>query len=693
MNAEINLRVNNDLDSAAPRAVESINRIKSGMASVLETTQKSTEAFREWMEQVRTVQSAQAVDMATRPSGGQTAGSALDPQGRPIMGPGAASPVGSVMDMKRSFDELIDTIESLTKELERDGKAPRAGGGTVEDAGGGGGGRKRNKIAPNDGDQAPKAEDGISIDRYRQARGLGGILSNFAHGKPVEAALSAGQGAVDSMADGWKGLSGLARGGLIAGGGLLALGVGANELSKTYEEKAGTAVDLYGQMGLYKSGNNSQGIRRNMAEVSREAGAEGYTFDQGAAATTSLLRSGVSASNVTAERASVLRYARYMGLSPQDLTGFQGLAAKTGNGNLIGLGLGGAEAQGIGSGRALEYLQGIQEVLEDGFRDGIKVDAKETSKAMNWLGQQDVWKGGAGAQMWNQIRSGISRATGLSQQNDALIFRAASAQAGGEFGKAGGKDWQTLLKMENPDVGTVSGIWGQIQKSTGGNAFDSRMMLKNTLGLTASQTENLTQLLTDPAKNADKIKAVLKEAGSSESTEKDFWRTTEEFQQLIRNVAMPFFDGKNTLAKSILDMSKAVIHGFGGDPEKPTSAEISGGKGSQFRATTLKTSLPAYEDIFAEEKAGTLPKGSTSTLDRLYKMVDSAKLKTSAEFSGSKTVQALAADGIQGNELGPLLVELVRVLEGNTAATKEASKLGIKFDVPVVVAPVGNTPR
>ena len=189
------------------------------------------------------------------------------------------------------------------------------------------------------------------------------------------------------------------------------------------------------------------------------------------------------------------------------------------------------KAQGLNDSQIPEFLSGIQKVMEDGIAKGFTRSAVDVAQTMlmfsKMSGGSAYWQSEKGAQMINQMNSGVAGATSLSKTSDILTYQAFRSvykddkSIEDELNKdksnktyiKGGSYVNTMQLIEQGvnNAETFSAIMQSAKNASGGDVNAEVEFLRDIFGLNYTGVGKLMNLDLSKIKNNDELEAKLKE--------------------------------------------------------------------------------------------------------------------------------------------------------------------------------------
>ena len=172
-----------------------------------------------------------------------------------------------------------------------------------------------------------------------------------------------------------------------------------------------------------------------------------------------------------------------------------------------------AKAQGLNDTQIPEFLTGIQKVMEDGIAKGFTRSSTEVAQTLTMFskmsGGNAFWQTEKGAQMLNQMNSGVAGATSLSKTSDMLVYQAFSSIYGDNnsiestlnkdnknktYIKGGGYVNMMQLIEQGVNADNFASIMAAAKNASGGDINAETEFLKDIFGLNYTGAGRLLNL-------------------------------------------------------------------------------------------------------------------------------------------------------------------------------------------------------
>lgn len=360
--------------------------------------------------------------------------------------------------------------------------------------------------------------------------GAGGIVSGMGSGDIGAVATQGAQGASSMLQSMGMSKAGIAA--MIAAG---TIGV-ANQASKAYEARMPEAMQMTALMGKFTSSfqDNTDNIDRAMKDASDAVSRFGKSYEEGAGAVSAYLTAGGSERLAFAEAGRSALYSRAYGANMQQAAQFQGVSARYGGGGQVLDIINGLMArQGLGPGQYDELLQGMSQIFQSSLSQGITKGVEGIATSAEYFGRAgETYRGGLGAGFLQGMDQAAMGATNLSRQEDIFLFRAASSMTGGNF-------LDTMKTLEQGFTGEqgvdlFQNFMKEITSFTGGGSEETIKQIRNVLGTTYTQAEDLFNLYQEGGQALDKgsLVRVMSEA-VGESLQSGYLGQVEEMKATL----------------------------------------------------------------------------------------------------------------------------------------------------------------
>lgn len=347
--------------------------------------------------------------------------------------------------------------------------------------------------------------------------------------------------------------------GVTAAGGLI-----ANALSKQYEKVMPEMMDLTAIMGelggTVKETSDSFGT--TMKEASSAASKFGYSLEVGAGVMRTFAEvAGVGRGEAAAGAGGVMAYARGMGVTPGALARIQAMGTRFGQGNVLGAGLGGLEAAGMGRGQYTEFLNATLNIFEEGLSRGIVKGWTDITATQAWIANLgDAFKGQYGLNLYRKMEGAVTGATALENETNVVIYRAVKRLLGG---KANYLDVLKEMETEMTEE-KFTAIIEEIRGYTGGIRVDMVEWIRSIFGTSVTTTEKLLD-----AFESGNLKVAIKElkAPVADSPELKLLGVQEEIREKLREVGKEILPMKAGIIKSAEFLIK-IFHNIAVEDEE-----------------------------------------------------------------------------------------------------------------------------
>jgi len=391
--------------------------------------------------------------------------------------------------------------------------------------------------------------------------GVGGGVASIGQGG---GALGGSAGVVESLGQTVSKAGPL---GAIIGGVAALVGgifVAIDQLSRSYEPFVDKLMEATAALGGLSKNADENGLtfRKILDEAGASAMKFGYSLEQGTETITSLAHGGMGRGAALSRSSQLFAYARGYGVNPANLVETQVLAQRYGQGNVLGLAAGGTSMSGMGAGRYEEYLNAMKGIFEEAISKGVTRGFEDISQTMNFFSKLGPnWQGALGAQRIGQMGQVVSGATGLQNESDVFLYRAAKSvvQAGVNqtaMQKIAPGYIKTMMEMEKGmTVPLFMDVFKQIKAATGGVDTDTIEMLRQTFGVNYTQASSLWQAgqgqLSPEVMN--KLVSTLP-APSAESPEMQLKRAEEELRLQVVHLGETLLETKLDLVEALHEL-------------------------------------------------------------------------------------------------------------------------------------------
>lgn len=262
--------------------------------------------------------------------------------------------------------------------------------------------------------------------RARQATGLastaGTAFTQLGTGNVGGAAMTAG-GGLSSLASLLGGPAALVAGIGLAGG------VATNALANQYEQRAAPAQKIAALTGRFATDmeKNTASLREVMQSTVESVAKYGKTYEEGAAAQQAYIMSG----GRNFARSQAAAYSQAYGLDFTRGAAFEGQLARYGQTRGLDWANAVRRSQGLSPAMLQEIMGGIQDIFQTGLSRGVIRTPSQIGRGLEFFGKAGpTWQGGLGAQKVQGLNQALAGASGLQNQSDIFLYRAAAAQGG-----------------------------------------------------------------------------------------------------------------------------------------------------------------------------------------------------------------------------------------------------------------------
>lgn len=536
----------------------------------------------------------------------------------------SADKVNQAMDpavVDKYFDKLNQAQQQQSMQNQRGGGGSGGGGGGVDQTGRG----------------LPGAVKGVSGAYQQAARGdvAGGVISG-AESMLKDVLMKAGPVGMAIL------------------GGLAVAGAG-NEASKLYEARMGPSMQLAGSMGSFTDDirGNTREIRKAMKDVVSSVAQFGKTFEEGTAAAKEYISAGGKVAGYTKDLSTSAQYSTAYGLDMGRLSGFQGGMGRFGQTGVLDVVNSVMKAQGLGPGQYDELLSGMEQIFQSSLGQGIIKSAGGIATAQEYFGRMgEQYRGKYGTGLLTQMDQAAMGATGLGRQEDIFMYRAAAGMSGGDF-------IQTMKLMEGGFTGPqgsemFQSYMGQMKDFTGGDRESMIKQIKNTMGVSYTQAEDLYNLYVSGASPKKGLSQGLGSNKVGVSTESQFTGDMEYMKQLLIG----------TVSATAFDIKAGMVHG---------SAE-------GFRAAERNIGIDAQTvEIRTTEQVRINSGANPETWNTMGMNFEQSTLSASDEQKEKEILQRMnAIRNTPGGEaiLGTAYSEYERMLNENREANRAGTRRG-----------------
>lgn len=325
---------------------------------------------------------------------------------------------------------------------------------------------------------------------------------------------------------------------------------------------------MEGALLRYGNGNYS---RENMFTI--QGALRGYATDTGVSLdefmgnATSLSRYGITDSQIAGSltRAASLA-ARNTGADTSSILNYLGTQQRYAGGNgraNMNYAYSAALETGLTKDQFGEFLDGLESVIESGISKGYVSSSKDVADTMvmfsKMSGNDPLWTGELGFQMYNKMQSGMSAATNLSNTSQMLMYQAMR----GLTGNGKNAELETLKMMEGDlTVDKFKAINGIADRFYANDYFSKVSFYKNSFGLNWTQADKLASM--DPSKLTDsKLKEVIADS-KNETDSTKMYNQLNSITESVSKISEAPFDEYLTLLSGIakangVDVAKLEI--------------------------------------------------------------------------------------------------------------------------------------
>ena len=179
----------------------------------------------------------------------------------------------------------------------------------------------------------------------------------------------------------------------------------------------------------YGNGLNGAAIQDTLSGYQRDTG---VSLDDFMKTSNGLAKYGISTADLAGSLARAATFAgRNTGADTNSIVNYLGMQSRYGKGNAIdnmNYAYSAAMATGLTKNQFGEFLDGLENVIENGISKGYVKSTKEVSDTMvmfdKMSGGNALWKGEQGLQRYTQISSGLANATSLSNSTSLAVYQA-----------------------------------------------------------------------------------------------------------------------------------------------------------------------------------------------------------------------------------------------------------------------------